>query len=263
MTKPGVAAFFLLSQGAWAQPAIAPPTLGFIEDGAHALRPAYGLAGNFILGPRLASNVVSTAFSGSVGLGKTDSSLIAFDSQGRLLGSMHAPPGPALFAFSPSGVTALAYFASSNSLVEWRGSAFAPLSVDCGADRADTVVAIAFPSPFEASLVVERTVAQGAGEIWQLHLPLGAVGSLSENALAGVRAPVLALPSGDLVYADKSGMVVRRINATEVRIAARLPAIFSLQQMTRDWVQLSDLNSSARFAIHTATGHESFYRLPE
>jgi len=32
--------------------------------------------------------------------------------------------------------------------------------------------------------------------------------------------------------------------------------------MTRDWVQLSDLNSSARFAVHTAPGHERFYQLP-
>jgi hypothetical protein len=245
-----------------AQPAIAPPSLGFIEDGAHALRSAYGLAGNFVLGPRLASKVVSAAFSGSVGLLKTDSSLAAFDSQGRRLGAMDAPPGPALFAFSPSGNTALAYMAYSNSLVEWRGSAFAPLSVDSGADRADTVVAVAFPNPFDASLIVERRVVHGPGELWQLHLPLGAAGSPSQNALAGARAPVLALASGDLVYTAVDGIVVRGSDATEVRIAARLPANFSLQQMNRDWVQLTDLNSSARFAIHTAPGREAYYRLP-
>ena len=43
----------------------------------------------------------------------------------------------------------------------------------------------------------------------------------------------------------------------------RLPASFSLQQMNQDWVQLTDLNSSARFAIRTTPGREGFYQLPE
>ena len=75
MTK--IAALLLASAGAWAQPAIAPPSLGFVEDSARSLRPAYGLAGNFILGPSVAGKIVSEAFSGSIGLLKTDSSLAA------------------------------------------------------------------------------------------------------------------------------------------------------------------------------------------
>ena len=75
-------------------------------------------------------NILSEAFSGSFGLLKTDSSLAAFNSQGKLLASVDAAPGPALFAFSPGGTTALAYIASSNALVEWRGSAFVPVSVN-------------------------------------------------------------------------------------------------------------------------------------
>ena len=83
MARMRLLSIFLLSAGAWAQPAIAPPQLGFIEDSARALRPAYGLAGNFILGPAVAGNIVSAAFSGSIGLLKTDSSLAAFDSHGK------------------------------------------------------------------------------------------------------------------------------------------------------------------------------------
>jgi hypothetical protein len=256
MTK--IAALFLASAGAWAQSAIAPPHLGFVEDSAHALRPAYGLAGNFILGPSIASEIVSEAFSGSIGLLKTDSSLAAFDSQGKLLASMDAPPGPALFAFSPSGVTALAYIASGNALVEWRGSTFAPLAFRYEEVRADAVLAIAFPTPFEASLIVQRK-----DTIWELNFPLGAVGTASQNALIGVHAPLLALPSGDLVYTGAIGIVVRRPDASEVHIAAALPASFSLQQMDQDWLQLTDLNSNARFAIRTTPGRERFYQLPE
>jgi len=76
-------------------------------------------------------------------------------------------------------------------------------------------------------------------------------------------APLLALPSGDLIYPGASGIVVRRTDASEVHIAASLPASFSLQQMNQDWVQLTDLNSNVRFAIRTTPGREGFYQLPE
>jgi hypothetical protein len=257
-----IAAFFLMSAGGWAQPTIAPPLLGFVEDAAHLLRPAYGLAGNFILGPAVSGTIgdgkiVSEAFSGSFGLLKTDSSLAAFDSHGRLLASMHVAAGPALFAFSPGGTTALAYIASSTTLVEWRGNAFAPVSLNYLNAIDAPVLAIAFPTPFEASLIVQRRET-----VWQLELPFGAGGIVSQNALAGVNAPLLVLPSAGLVYRDAGGIVIRRTDAPDVYIAASLPAIISMQQMNQDWVQLTGLGS-ARFALRTTPGREGFYRLPE
>jgi hypothetical protein len=247
---------------AWAQ-LVAPPQLGFVQDSARALRPAYGLAGNFILGPSIsgtivAGQIVTAAFDGSFGLLKTDSSLAAFDPQGKLLAAMNVAPGPALFAFSPGGTTALAYIASSNSLIEWRGSAFAPVSLQDQELIPGAVLAIAFPTPSEVSLIFES-----GGVICKLGLPLGKQGSISESSLAGVQAPLLVLPSGDVVYRDAAGIVIRKSGAAEVRIAASLPALFSLQQMNRDWVQLTDLNSSAHFAIRATAGREGFYRLPE
>lgn len=263
MTKTWIAAIVLGSPAAWAQPAITPPQLGFVEDSARALRPAYGLAGNFILGPSIPlgpsihGEIIAEAFSGSLGLLKTDSSLAAFDSQGKPLGSMKVAPGPALFAYSPSGATALAYVASSNSLFEWRGNSFTPVSATYRTEPSDVVLAISFPSRFEATLFVQRK-----DTIWEVRIPLGKDGTESQNALMGVRAPMLALPSGDLVYAGSGGIVVRRTDAPEVHVAASLPASFSLQQMNQDWVELTDRNTTSRFAIRTTPGREAFYQLP-
>ena len=156
MALAWMAAFVLMLPGAWAQSSLAPPLLGFVEDSASALRPAYGVSGNFILGPPVASKIASVAFSGSIGLLKTDSSLAAFDSKGNLLASVDVASGPALFAFSPAGTTALAFIASTNQLVEWRGSAFARLEFNDQEVAASAVLAIAFPTPFEASLIVQR-----------------------------------------------------------------------------------------------------------
>jgi len=251
-----ITALLLVSAWGWAQPAIAPPQLGFVLDGARALRPAYGLAGNFILGPAVTGTVVTAAFSGSLGLLKTDSSLAAFDAQGKVLASLDASPGPALFAFSPDSTSALAYIASSGALVAWSGNAFAAVSLNSGELAADAVLAIAFPGPLEASLIVLRK-----DSLWELVLPLDTSGLISQKALTGVHAPVLVLPSGDLVYRDSAGISIRRADASEVHIGASLPASFSLQQMSQGWVQLTCLNGS--FAIRATHGSEGFYRLPE
>jgi hypothetical protein len=205
----------------------------------------------------VAVKVASQAFSGSLGLLKTDSSLAAFDSNGQRLTSIDVSPGPALFAFSPRGVAALAYIASSRSFLEWRGTKFAPVALNFQEATEDAILALAFPDPRNASLFFERKET-----IWQVNLPLGSFGSPSQKALTGVHAPLLALPSGDLVYSDASGIVVRRTDGSEVHIAASLPAGFALQQMNQDWVQLTDLHGSARFAIHIAPGRERFYQLP-
>ncbi|MGA2880924.1 MAG: hypothetical protein ABSG13_18395 [Bryobacteraceae bacterium] len=257
MTRMWTAALLLASSSAWAQPSIALPQLGFVEDSARALRPAYGLAGNFILGPPIAGKIITEAFCGSFGLLKTDSSLSAFDAAGKLLATMDVAPGPALFAFSPDTIAALAYIASSNTLLEWRGHGFAPLSLNYIV-TSETVLAIAFPTAAEALLIVQRN-----GSIWELNLPLGAIGAVSQNALSGVRAPLLALPLGDLVYRDTEGIAIRRTDRSEVHLAAPLPGSFSLQQMNQEWVQLTDLTSNARFAIRTTPGREGFYQLPE
>lgn len=249
-------ALFVLLMSIWAQPAITLPQLGFVQDGARSLRPAYGLAGNFLLGPSAAPKIVTEAFSGSFGLFKTESSLAAFDLQGKLLGSMNAT-GPALFAFSAEGSTALAYLVSSNTLVEWRDNGFVPLGLRPEI-APHTIVAIALPSSSEVLLFVETDA-----EISEVAFPLNRASAYSQRVLSGIAAPLLSLPSGDLVYRDATGIVVRKPDASEVRIAASLPASFSLRQMNRDWVQLSDLNSAARFAIRATPGREGFYRLPE
>jgi hypothetical protein len=65
MTKRLTIAVFSILPGLCAQPAITPPQLGFVEDSACLLRPAYGIGGNFILGPAVSGKIVTAAFSGS------------------------------------------------------------------------------------------------------------------------------------------------------------------------------------------------------
>jgi hypothetical protein len=247
--------FAVIAPRAAAQSGIRPPQVGFAGNADGTLRPVYGVAGNFILGPSIAARVISQAFSGSIGLLKTESTLEAFNGQGQMLAATDAAEGPALFAFSPDGLTALAYVPSSNTLVQWKGGQLVTLPLHPGLG---TVLAIALTNPLEASLIVQRE-----GGIWETRFSFTQASPASQKALVGVTAPVLALASGGLVFSDTNGFVLRNPNGAEVHIAAQVPAQFSMQQMAGNWLQVNDLDNGRRFAIRIAAGREGFYRLPQ
>src|SRR5437016_3683174 len=90
---------FITAVVASAQPGIVSPRIGFVQDAAHSIRPMFGLAGNFIAGDAIAADVVSSAFSGSFGLLKTDAAVILVDDVGHTIANLDAPSGSALFGF--------------------------------------------------------------------------------------------------------------------------------------------------------------------
>ena len=249
---------FSLAAAACAQPALAPPQVGFLQDGANSFRPVFGIAGNFVLGQSSFSGVASAAYSGSFGLVKTDASVIAVDNQGQVLASMDAPAGPADFAFFSDGTPAFVYLPSANLLFEWYGTGFQMVPFDCQLFPPSAVVAISAPDRGHAAFLIQRD--HGLGEIRVL---IESGESDSQEVLPGVSAPAMKLSSGELIYADANGMVIRKADATEIHLSTQLPASFSFAQMGAGWVELSDLASSARSAVRVTPGHEGLYLLPE
>ena len=252
---------FLMCAALGAQTSIAPPHLGFVEDRAQQVRPAYGVAGNFILGQAVTIAAISEAYSGSLGLLKTNSAVVAFDATGSTLAQVDAASGPALFCFTADASVAMVYVTSDRSLIAWNGKAFVPVAASLPA--AGRVVALGCRTSSEVSLFVTRGAVREADEVWRIDVSLDTGAVLSQARLAGVSAPMLALPSGDLVSSDANGVSILRTNGSSVRLPGALPERFALQQMSRDWVEAADLASGARFAIHTAAGREAVYRLPE
>src|SRR5580693_3788001 len=82
--------FSLLSTAAWAQHALPPPQVGFIQDALGQVHIVNGLAGNFQVGAAVSSGIISAGYSGSFGLLKSDSVLIVVDQQGHGVASVVA-----------------------------------------------------------------------------------------------------------------------------------------------------------------------------
>ncbi len=221
-----IAALSIAVLSASAQTSIAPPQAGFIQDVTGAFRPVYGFAGNFVIG-----DIVATAA---------------------------VPDGRALFAFSTTGQPALVYVQSSQTLLQWNGTTFLPMPIDCASIAANFVWSIAAPDSDHAAFIIERDDG-----LWDVRVLLATGEPDSQTALPGLKAPAVLLASGDIVSRDSGGLVVSHTDGTQVHIQAQLPGPFSLQQMGDGWVHLRGRADARDFAVRITPGHEGFYALPE
>lgn len=246
---------------AWAQPAIAPPQIGFMLDATGALRPVSGLAGNFLLGAPIAKGVLSAAFSGLAGWMKTDSSLSVFDQQGHVITTSNAGSGPALFAFSSAGQPALAFLTTSSALLEWSAGKFVALPLDPAALAAEAVISIGAPDADHAALLVQRQNA-----LWDIRVSIATGQVDSQSALPNITAPALILAGSGIsgiISSDANGVVVYQWNGSQVHIPAHLPNTFAFEQMGDGWIEVRDLANPLAFAVRLGGTRQGFYALPE
>src|SRR3954447_13869776 len=103
---------FLLAGAAGAQ--LQRPRIGYIVDRKGSLRPVEGVAGAFVLGPAVDSDIVSAAFSGKSLVIKKDRELIV-DGE-----TFEAPVGAVIVTFTSHGLVNEVFFQEANEL--WRRS---------------------------------------------------------------------------------------------------------------------------------------------
>jgi hypothetical protein len=245
---------FLAVVAASAQQGIAPPQLGFIAAADHSLRPVLGLPGNLLLGSAVADNIQSAAWSGSYGLVKSDALLIAFNGT-RMLGSIDASRGPALFAFHSNGSPALALLSQSGELYAWTGTEFKPITF-----RQDLLegnpLAIAIPQFDCVSVIVQR-----ADGLWLVvESTRGEIES--QTALAGMQPPVLLQNDGGMVYTDQTSLVIRDGTGNERRMKLSL-SMAELHWMGTEWLQAIATNSGHQYAVRITPGLERISQIPE
>jgi hypothetical protein len=105
---------------AWSQSGIDVPVIGMVVDPSGSLRAVQGVAGNFLLGPAVATGVLSGACSEQLCLAKTDSKILS------ATGQADAPPGPAVFGLDRD--TAVIFFPQSQTFARWRDNTLEPLN---------------------------------------------------------------------------------------------------------------------------------------
>jgi hypothetical protein len=235
----------------WAQ--IATPQIGFMQDSGNALRPVYGIAGNFVLGDSAAADVQQASFSGSFGIMKTASALIVIDRQGQIVASQDTPTGSALFAFSRTGAPALAYLPDANVLLQWSDGVFQQVPFV----PPTNVLSIASIDAGQAALILQRDDG-----LWDVRVLLSTGEVISQTAILGMTAPALLLATGELIYGDANGIVARKPDGAEKHIDAQLPPTFAFQQIGEGWIQVRDLATQQQYAVRLTEGKEQFYALP-
>jgi hypothetical protein len=97
---------------------VLPPRIGYIVDRKGSLRPVEGVAGAFVLGPAIDTDVVAAAYSGKSLVVKKDRALIV---DGEIF---EAPGGSVVVTFTPEGSLAEVFFSETGELWTRRGGTF-------------------------------------------------------------------------------------------------------------------------------------------
>lgn len=237
----------------FAQSGVAPPLVGYIRDAERDLRPVLGVSGNFVLGDSVAHQVVSSAFSGSSGILKTESELKVFDRSGRITIGYPAPGGSAVFAFAGDGSPALIYFTETKTLFQLRDGRLESVPLD--ANRvAGEVLSIAIESEAGAVLTVRRGAA-----LWRLETNRYSGHILSERLSVIINGPVLSRQDGTILFFDEQGLVIRNSDQSETRFPM-LTAGLGFEEIGEDWVDLRNAAGTAHASIQLRTGR--LYQLP-
>ena len=258
MKRAMLAVLSIAAGAAWAQTTLTPPLVGFMRDALDSVHPVYGLAGNFLVGDPVASGIVSAAFSGSYGLLKTANAVVVIDRTAAVVASSGASDGPALFALARTGEPALAYLPGPGALLAWKAGTFQAIAFDPVALAAKAVLSIAVPDSDHAALIVQRDDG-----LWDVRILLATGEIDSQTAISGVAAPAMMVATGELLYSDADGIVIRNADGSERHVAAQLPDSFTLEQMGDGWIQLQDPAGGQQFAVCIGLHREQIYQLPE
>lgn len=226
MRTRAIAIFLLFVGGAAAQ--IGVPRAGCLIDESQRLRPVLGIAGNFLIGEVVAEGVVAAACSDALTIIKREESLEIRTREGA--GERPAPPGTALFGWSPDGSQALVFFPSSG---EW-------LEVSARGVR-----------PLEAPFLPEGEVIAIGGP----GRPDALVRKDGETA-----APALLLPDGGRLTARAAELILTSDGSEDRAIALPGP-IERLEWLGPGWVHVQLAEGGGRLAL--SLEREQLYRLPE
>jgi hypothetical protein len=236
------------------QSGIGPPLVGLVRDSGGNLRPVLGVAGSFITGNILSTQVESVSFSGDLGFVKTTESIKVFDVSGGLISEQTAPPGPALFAISPAGREAVAFLTATGEWWRWSRGEFRPFEVEPGLAGAE-VLSLAMPARDRLSFVLRTG---GATSLSELSLRTGRVHA--GPPLDGVSAPLLLRADGTLLFTSAGELVLRSAGGEQRRIGLNC-APAGIAEMGRGWIHVA--SECGQFALRLSGGADEIYRLPE
>ncbi len=238
------------------QPALSPPVAGLIRDPDGALRPLFGVRGNFLLGRPLLEGAVSAAFSGRFGLVKTESEILLLDGAGEVIETRPAPPGLAQFAFDGGGNPSTMFLAATRDLFVWTRSGWRRVDLPALAGD-EEVVAVGPHEGGTATLLIRRGEA-----LWfqRISVPSGRV--LHSGLLPGAHAPALLLAGGTVAHTVDGGIAIRRAKGDETVVPAPVQPE-RLELVGESWLVATRAGSARSLLVRLEEGSASCYELPE
>jgi hypothetical protein len=242
--------------GVWAQ--LTPPLAGMSLDENGAVRPLYGVAGNFVLGDLRLSDVQSLAFAGPSGLAKTADSLVLLDPDGQITQTWPAPAGPALCGFNRAGMPSLCYFRDAGQWWTWFSSGPKPIEAPSinGVVLAVSPLTAGNGPGSRARLLLSREDG-----IWLAALTLDSGNVSLDRWLATGPVAASLTSDGKPILADGSDLLLPDPQTGDQRIALPAPAS-SIDLLGAGWLRVGQPDGAPPLAVRLTDGDSKVFRIP-
>jgi hypothetical protein len=230
------------------------PLVGIARDSQKQLRPVSGLAGNFVLRGAIDGKASNWAYSGSVGLVKTDTDLLMLDADGNVTRRQSAPQTDVIL--SPDS----AFFPDTGEL--WHANR--AVWIEPGA-ISGKVVALGMASRRGIEMAICR-----ANHLWLLTLDVktGAImreaapgGAIGEQACQPAREDSLPLLNDRLLFVNAHQLITQTTAGDERHMDIPASHRAQIHRAGEDWVQVELDNLPPKMIRITGEG-ETIYGLP-
>ncbi len=234
------------------------PRIGYVRDSANAVRPIYGLAGNFVVGDAGDSDQQAVGFTGPGGFLKSSSSLKFINAAGETVAAFDAPSGPALVGIAADQASAIIHYPQATLWSFWHDGQLDPLSFEPGG----SVLALAITTAGKFDAVIARDDGR-----WLLHVDIASASIESQESFPGTSGPVLLRSSGLRVYVDGTNLVVARpgMDAVPVNLSAAADSFTpeTFADLGADWIYVHEAGGGRNLALRITPGREQMFVLPE
>jgi hypothetical protein len=214
---------------ACAQSGVNRPQLGKMLDSNGAVRTVYGIAASVTLGDMESTDVLSSACSKTFCLAKTETSIVS------AVGSVDAPPGPAMFAFD--GDAAFVWFSRSRQLARWQNGLLTLIDSSVEGE----VLSIG------ANVGVVQFAVRRMNGVWVINQDGSVAGSLPHATRAAILIP------GGVVFATREEIVIGDLRFS-------LNGVTEFSQMSDSYLQVRA--GGADYSLRIEKGRETLFQLP-
>lgn len=250
-----------LNSGLRAATPVSAPRVGLVRYADGGIHSLYGVAGNYVVGPRLLDSADGLSFSEAGGLLVRQGALQLIDSNLQTISSFNIGTEKPVLAIDRTLDSAIAWLPAHHLLVNSNGTALVPMTIPDGSWQGQ-VIGLQKISSDVASLLLLNAET---GSVEEARVSLGTGSVLSVSSFAGVTGPVFR-QADTLVSLHSGTLIITSVSTGAIQFFPIHAKDLTFERLSRDAIHLYSPSSGRDWILHVSArqpaNQSSLFELP-